>query len=513
MSDDTLDSVADELVLCRADPVRFVETMFDWDGAELKGKAPEPWQREVLCGVRDGLPLNKAVRIAVASGHGVGKTALVSWLVLWAISTCRDCRGILTASNEAQLATRNRAELRKWYRLFRGHAFFELTATALISADPRHEQTWRIDLLPWNEHRPESFAGLHNQGKRIIVIMDEASVIPPIIWATIAPIMTDVNTEIVWAVFGNPLHSVGPFRECFGKFAQRWLRWHIDARDVGISDKAQIREWAEDHAEDSYFFMTRVRGQFPTAGALQFIDTASVEAAMVREAQPLPNDPLVLGIDIGRFGDDSSVIYPRRGMDARSILPIEVRGISTDRLEDLILQFCVQHRVEVIFIDGTGLGGGVVDHLLNRHNLPVEDIQFGSKAVNATTQVRYAQKRSETMRDALKYLAIPNSSELRDQLIGPEYDFNPKGELQLEKKSDMKKRGLASPDIADALALTFARPVFPRAYDDWMDTGQSNVISEYDPIKEFERETSGEPRTPQRYYAPGWPRLKDDEDP
>ena len=77
----------------------------------------------------------------------------------------------------------------------------------------------------------------------------------------------------------------------------------------------------------------------------------------------------------------------------------------------------------------------------------------------------------------------------------------------------MKKRGLASPDIADALALTFARPVFPRAYDDWMDTGQSNVISEYDPIKEFERETSGEPRTPQRYYAPGWPRLKDDEDP
>jgi len=235
---------------------------------------------------------------------------------------------------------------------------------------------------------------------------------------------------------------------------------------------------------------------------------------MVREVQPLPNDPLVLGVDIGRFGDDSSVIYPRRGMDARSILPIEVRGISTDRLEDLILQFCMQHRVEVIFIDGTGVGGGVVDHLLNRHNLPVEDVQFGSKAVNATSQVRYAQKRSEmwgSMRDALKYLAIPNSSELRDQLIAPQYDFNLKGELQLEKKSDMKKRGLASPDIADALALTFARPVFPRAYDDWMDTGQSNVISEYDPIKEFEREISGNPRTPQRYYAPGWARLREEE--
>ena len=163
MTDDTLETIADELVLCRADPVRFVETMFDWQGPELKGKAPEPWQREVLCAIRDGLPLGKAVRLAVASGHGVGKTALVSWIVLWAISTCRDCRGILTASNEAQLHTRNRAELRKWHRLWRGRAFFELTATALISADPAHEQTWRIDLLPWNEHRPESFAGLHNQ--------------------------------------------------------------------------------------------------------------------------------------------------------------------------------------------------------------------------------------------------------------------------------------------------------------------------------------------------------------
>ena len=107
------------------------------------------------------------------------------------------------------------------------------------------------------------------------------------------------------------------------------------------------------------------------------------------------------------------------------------------------------------------------------------------------------------MRDAFKYLAIPNSSELRDQLIGPEYDFNLKGELQLEKKSDMKRRGLASPDIADALALTFARPVFPRAYDDWMSTG--NVVSEYDPFDAL-KEGSERPR-PARQYAPGYPRL------
>jgi hypothetical protein len=504
--DDTLRSIADELVLCRADPVRFVETMFDWNGPELKGAAPERWQKEVLEAIRDGLPLGKAVRIAVASGHGVGKTALTSWIVLWAAATCKDCRGLVTASTEAQLYTRSRAELRKWYRLFRGRAFFELTATALISADSGHEQTWRIDLLPFNPHRPESMAGLHNQGKRILVIMDEASVIPPIIYSTLEPIMTDIGTEIIWCCFGNPLHSTGPFRECFGRFAHRWQRWHIDARTVGISDKRQIAEWASDHAEDSYFFMTRVRGLFPTAGALQFIPTDLVEAAMVRDIQRLPNDPLVVGVDVARFGDDCSVIYARRGMDARSILPIVVRGMSTDRLEDLILQFCTEHRVEVIFIDGSGVGGGVIDHLGNRHNLPVEDIQFGSKAINATSQVRYAQKRSEmwgSLRDNLKYLAIPNSAELRDQLVGPEYDFNLRGELQLEKKSDMKRRGLASPDIADALALTYARPVHPRQYDDWF--GGSNVISEYDPF-------APEQTKPPRYYAPGWARLREDGD-
>src|SRR5262249_26234612 len=158
--------------------------------------------------------------------------------------------------------------------------------------------------------RPESFAGLHNHGKRIVVIMDEASVIPQIIWTTLEPCMIDVDTEIIWAVFGNPLHPTGPFRECFGRFAHRWITKHVDARTVSISDKRQIQEWAEDHEEDSYFFMTRVRGEFPSAGALQFIDTDSVEQAMTRELIVNPREPMVLGVDVARYGDNCSVIFP-----------------------------------------------------------------------------------------------------------------------------------------------------------------------------------------------------------
>src|SRR6516225_10166016 len=100
---EALEQIADALVECRSDPSLFVRTMFDWNAPELAGKSPERWQRAVLQAIRDGLPLGKAVRIAVASGHGVGKTALTSWICLWAMSTCRDCRGILNASNEAQL--------------------------------------------------------------------------------------------------------------------------------------------------------------------------------------------------------------------------------------------------------------------------------------------------------------------------------------------------------------------------------------------------------------------------
>jgi hypothetical protein len=148
--------------------------------------------------------------------------------------------------------------------------------------------------------------------------------------------------------------------------------------------------------------------------------------------------------------------------------------------------------------------------MLRRHNVPVEDVQFGGRAERGD-RIKYAQKRSEmwgAMRDALRYLAIPPSNELRDQLIGPEYDYNLRGELQLEKKSDMKSRGLASPDIADALALTYARPVFPREDLDWRNTG-SNVVWDYNPFDDAHMKSEQQPQP--RFYAPGWARLQEDD--
>jgi hypothetical protein len=416
-----LEEVAAWLSEVAGDPVAFVETAFPWGEGELAGfSGPEPWQFWVLEQIRDGLRTpNKPIQIAIASGHGIGKTCLVCWVILWALSTFPDTRGIVTASTEPMLTTRVRAELRKWFRLFRGAVFFELTATALISRDANHEQTWRLDLLPWNENRPEAFAGLHNAGRRILLIFDEASAIASTIWETAEPIMTDANAEVIWLACGNPLHPTGRFRDCFERYGHRWITKHVDSRSVSFTNKDQFARWITDYGEDSDFVRTRVTGEFPRTASTQFIGPELVDDAIRRELSPTLNDPMVIGVDVARFGDDLSVIYPRRGMDARSILPLTFQGIPLDKLEDQVVAFCNAHRVSMVFVDGTGVGGGLVDHL-RRRNLSVYDVQFGAKSDQPLDGTKWANKRAEIwglLRNALKYLCIPNNLN-RPGLIG-----------------------------------------------------------------------------------------------
>ena len=255
------------------DPVAFVETAFPWGEGELAhSTGPEPWQRWVLEQIRDGLLMpGEAVKIALASGHGIGKSALCSWICLWAISTFPDTRGLITASSESMLMTRFRAELRTWFRRFKAQNYFELTATSLISRDAAHEQTWRVDLLPWNENRPEAFAGLHNKGRRILVIFDEASAISSSIWETVEAVATDADAQVIWMACGNPLHPVGRFRDCWERYAHRWITRHVNSLDVSFTNKLQLQRWIDDYGEDSDFVRTRVLGEFPRTASTQFI--------------------------------------------------------------------------------------------------------------------------------------------------------------------------------------------------------------------------------------------------
>jgi hypothetical protein len=158
--------VGEWLSSCAKDPVKFVMEGFKWGEGELKNSlGPEPWQLWLLEQVRDGIASpSQIVKLAVASGHGIGKSTTLAWVVLLSLYTLSDTRGIVTASSEAMLYTRFRAELRVWFRRFKAAQYFTMSATSLTSIDPQHEQTWRVDLLPNNPSRPEALAGSTTRG-------------------------------------------------------------------------------------------------------------------------------------------------------------------------------------------------------------------------------------------------------------------------------------------------------------------------------------------------------------
>jgi hypothetical protein len=480
------------------DPLGYVLFVFEWGQGELASHdGPLDWQRDVLVAIGNGLSPEHALRLAIASGHGIGKSALVSWIILWSLSTCVDTIGVVTANTGDQLKQKTWVQLAKWHRLSLNAHWFALTSKAIFSVDPVHEKTWRIDAVTWNEARTEAFAGLHNEGKRIVLLYDEASGIPDMIWDVSTGALTDMNTEIIWTAFGNPTKNIGRFRECFagGRFQHRWDNRQIDSRQVPITNKAEIAEWIEDYGEDSDFVRVRVRGVFPRAGTSQFISSELVTAAAdpLRDVDVTLMDPLIMGVDVARFGDDKTVFRFRRGRDARSIKPFKFRGLDTMQVAARVAEAFATYKPDAIFIDNGGFGAGVVDRC-NYLHLPVLGVDFGGtpdrEIQGRESGVWYFNKGAEmwgAMRDWLAGGAIDNDEELKADLPAREYGYALKSGrdcIALEQKKHMKARGLASPDDGDALALTFAHPV--AAADQrhkYGPQGGNQHQYEYDPLK------------------------------
>jgi hypothetical protein len=470
-----------ELASFSSDPLGFAYYAFPWGEGELsKHDTLAPWQEELLIDLGRGIiSIQEAIftaqsvepiQIARTSGHGIGKSALVAIIIWWAISTFEDTKGVITANTENQLKTKTWAEVAKWHRRFIGRELFKFTATSIFSVDPLHEKTWRIDMVPWSERNTEAFAGLHNEGKRILIIFDEASAIPDVIWEVTEGALTDENTQIIWLCFGNPTRNKGRFRECFagGRFSHRWQYAAIDSREVRFTNKEQIARWIADYGEDSDFVRIRVRGIFPRVDASSFIPFDLARGALNREILPQTGCAIVLGVDVGRFGDDPSVIYPRQGRDAFSRPPLILQGLSTMELAAKVASEFLRLRAAICFVDSGGVGGGVVDRL-EQLRIPVHSVDFGSGSKTLDAKgVKYANKRAEIwglMRDWLATGSIPSLKTgehctLEDELIGPNYGLNNKEEILLEAKKDMRSRGVPSPNVADALACTFAFPSY-----------------------------------------------------
>jgi hypothetical protein len=309
---------------------------------------------------------------------------------------------------------------------------------------------------------------LHNKGRRAFALFDEASSIADGVWETIEGALTDAGTELFWLAFGNPTRTTGRFRECFagGRFAHRWQPLQIDSRSVSMTNKAQIASWVHDYKEDSDFVRVRVKGEFPRAGTMQFIDSERVQHAVERALPPEWNAPLVMGVDIARQGGDQTVIRFRRGLDARSIPPVKFRIPDLMVVASRVMEQVNAHSPDAAFVDGTGIGWGVVDRLAQLGCSTVRGVDFGARADRTDgidAMVRYANKRAEMwgyLKEWCKAGCLPDDRDLRSDLTAVDYGYDASDAILLEKKDDMRRRGLASPDDGDALALTFAWPVF-----------------------------------------------------
>jgi len=449
-------------------PYGFVMFSFAWGkGALAKHKGPRKWQKKLLIEIGEKLKLgelstHEVLQYAISSGHGIGKSAMVAWLILWALNTKVDTKGIVTANTDTQLKTKTWPELAKWHGLSISKHWFTFTATAIFSNDKAHAKTWRIDAIPWSEHNTEAFAGLHNEGKRILIIFDEASAIPDAIFEVTEGALTDADTEIIWCCFGNPTRNSGRFRECFRKLKKRWATYQIDARDVAGTNQAQIAKWLEDYkaegGENSDFFKVRVRGIFPESSIKQFIPTKIVDMGYGKEIQKSSYDfaPVIITCDPAWTGDDKLVISMRQG-NYFEILEVIPKNDDDFRIASLIAQYEDDLGASAVFIDmGYGTGIYSCGKVLKRKWTLVS---FGG----ASTKLGFKNKRAEMWNDIKEWLkmggCLPRNQTLYDDLISPESVMKTDGIQQLESKESIKARGIPSPDFADSLALSFAFPV------------------------------------------------------
>jgi hypothetical protein len=456
----------DYIASFRHDPLGYVRQVFPWGepGTELAEYAgPREWQADVLgrigAHLQDPARRYRPLRLARASGHGIGKSGLIGMVMKWGLDTCVDTRIVVTANTDNQLRTKTWPEVAKWARLAETRELFRVTATAVACADPDAEKSWRADAIPWSENNTEAFAGLHNKGRRIILIFDEGSAIADRVWEVAEGALTDEGTEIIWLAFGNPTRNTGRFRECFRRFRHLWDHAQIDSRTVEGTNRDYLDELVATYGENSDIVKIRVRGQFPSQSAKQFISTDDVDAARGRHLRPEQYSfaPKILTCDPAWEGDDELVIGLRQGLRFE-ILRTIAKNDNDLQVAAILAQLEDEHQADAVFVDA-GYGTGIVSagRTMGRN---WQLVWFSGEA----TKPGYKNKRAEMWGDARDWLkaggSIPPDDEvLYQDLIGPETVATLDGTIQLEAKKDMKKRGLPSPGRGDALALSFAFPV------------------------------------------------------
>jgi hypothetical protein len=470
------------------DPLAFVMFNFPWGraGSPLEHfQGPRRWQRRILRRIAkhlsEGKALNlpKLMQLARSSGRGIGKSALVAWLVLWFISTRIGATAIISANTESQLRNVTFAELNKWATMSLNSHWWDISGITLKPAKWLSElvqtqlqkgtEYWGADGKLWSEENPDAYAGVHNHDG-VMVIFDEASGIPDAIWGVAKGFFTEPTFNRFWFAFSQGRRNSGHFFEIFNKKRDLWDNEQIDARTVEGTDPKIYQEIIDEYGEDSDEARVEVYGMFPENDNEIFIGPARVEGAIKRVNPDDLTAPTTMGVDPAGGGTDKFTIVIRRGRNVKKeeIFRFSVADSEFGTMEGVghIIDKLDEFEPDGAWIDSTGMGGPIYDRLKELgYGKVIKPVNFSWRASQPT---RYGNKRAEmwvAMRKWLEEGSIPDNKHLKTDLCGPKKKPDGKGILFLESKKDMKKRGLASPDAADALALTFAGKCKKRAYN------------------------------------------------
>ncbi len=470
--------LAEEVMRYVHDPLGFVLSAYPWGEGELAGQSgPDEWQRQLLVDIGkatearqfDGIHAVEPIRMAVASGHGIGKSVMVAWIANWIMSTRPDSQGTITANTYIQLKTKTWAAIQKWTKLCATAHWFEVGQEGLFF-NGRREQ-WFLNCQTCSEENSEAFAGQHAATSTSYYIIDEASAVPDIIDEVSDGGLRD--GEPMKFAFGNPTRNTGWFHAAvFGDRRHRWDYRSIDSRKCRFPNPLEIQKDIDDYGIDSDRVRVRVLGLPPAQSEDQLIGSDLVEMAQSAVVAPLDDEPLVCGVDVPDGGSAWFVVRFRRGMDARGVpAPIRVPGVKIDRQQMIAKLASIlgdgvkcdwsheRVRPAAMFID-SAFGSPIAERLLSMGHNQVQEINFGGKSPDDHFANMRAYMWAGKMKEFLKKGSIdPNDKKLAYDLTAPGFHFNRSNAIVVESKQDMAHRGIASPDDGDALALTFARPV------------------------------------------------------
>jgi phage terminase large subunit len=411
---------------------------------------PEPWQADVLRSIEAG-----ERRIAIRAGHGVGKSALESWVILWFLLFRRPCKIPVTANSQDQLRDVVWAEVARWHRelpQFMKDLVEVTSERVFIKADPEGAFAVARTARP---EKPEALQGFHSPN--LLFVLEEASGIEDIIFETAGGALTGANAMVLMA--GNPTRTQGYFHRAFTQNRQSWHCVHVPCSASSRVSPDYAKEIATEYGLDSNVYRVRVLGEFPLSEDDAVIPLGLIEAAVARDVSPSESG-IVWGLDVARFGDDSTSLVKRRGnmlleksREWKKYDLMQTAGVIAKEYAETPLEL----RPSSINVDVIGMGGGVVDRL-RELGLPVRGINVGESA--SSSPERYMRLRDELWFKAREWfdtraVTMPNDAALIGELVGPKYKVESSGKLKVESKDEMKKRGVKSPNRADAFCLTF----------------------------------------------------------